>query len=297
MQNATVSFSGSALAHPNIAFIKYWGDTDPMRHLPSNGSISMNLGNLYALTRVNFIPGLTADLLTLNGNTIQGPGLKRVSSLLDRVRKIAHKEIKAEVVSNNNFPTSAGIASSAAAFAALSLAATTALGVNLSESELSRLARRGSGSACRSIPAGFVEWQVGNNECDSFATSIAPPEHWKLVDCIAVVQTGKKAIGSKEGHTIAATSPLQAARVAGATQRLDKCRRAILERDFTALAEISELDCLMMHAVMDDFSPFSFLLGTCFYKNHEACSGMAKRRIASLFYDRCWGQYSRDLFE
>jgi diphosphomevalonate decarboxylase len=127
--------------------------------------------------------------------------------------------------------------------------------LKLGEPELSRLARRGSGSAARSIPGGFVEWQVGTDEDDSFAFSIAEPKHWDLVDCVAIVSTSHKKTGSTEGHSIAGTSPLQAARVADAPRRLDICRKAILERDFNTFASIVELDSDMMHAVMMTSTP------------------------------------------
>jgi len=148
-----------------------------------------------------------------------------------------------------------GIASSAAAFAALSLAATTAAGLELGEKELSRLSRTGSGSACRSIPGGFVEWQAGTNDETSFAFSVAPPDHWNLTDCIAIISRAHKPTGSTEGHALAGSSPLQAARIESAAERLARCRGAILERDFEALAEVVELDSNMMHAVMMTSTP------------------------------------------
>jgi diphosphomevalonate decarboxylase len=159
------------------------------------------------------------------------------------------------VVSENDFPTGAGIASSASAFAALALASTTALGMKLTESELSRLARRGSGSACRSVPEGFTEWDAGSSDQDSFARSIAAPSHWQLADCIAVVQTGEKHAGSTEGHKIANTSPVQRARVEDAPDRLKICREAILKKDFEKLADIIELDSNLLHAVMMTSDP------------------------------------------
>ena len=85
--------------------------------------------------------------------------------------------------------------------------------------------------------------------------SVAPPQHWDLVDCITVVASGHKPVGSTEGHALAGSSPLQAARVADAPRRLDIACRALLERDFPALAEIVEQDSSMMHAVMMTSSP------------------------------------------
>ena len=244
----------TALAHPNIALIKYWGNRDNELRLPVNGSLSMNLDGLFTRTSVSF-GNAKFDSLTINSQPVRGKGLERVSFILDLVRDMAGTRDRAEVTSENNFPTGAGIASSASAFAALTLSASNAAGLSLSEPELSRLARRGSGSASRSIPGGFVEWQMGSEEADSFAFSIAPPNHWELSDCIAIVSAGHKKTGSTEGHAIAGTSSLQSARVADAPHRLDLCRRAVLERDFAALANIMELDSDMMHAVMMTSSP------------------------------------------
>jgi len=250
--------SVTAFAHPNIALIKYWGNRDNALRLPANNSISMNLDRLFTQTTVTFSASFEDDSLYIHEKLITGPGLERVSEFLDLVRKMAGTNQRAEVVSENNFPSGAGIASSASAFAALALAASKAAEITLTEKELSRLARRGSGSACRSTPSGFVEWYAGVDDADSFAASIAPPEHWDLVDCVAIVSVGHKKTGSTEGHALAPTSPLQAARVADAPRRLDQCRRAILERDFDALASVIELDSDMMHAVMMTSNPGLF---------------------------------------
>ncbi|KAF0108294.1 MAG: diphosphomevalonate decarboxylase [Anaerolineaceae bacterium] len=247
----------SAQAHPNIALIKYWGNRDEALRLPANGSISMNLAGLETRTSVTWDEKRVArgDAFNLNGSPVTGPGLERVSAFLDLVRKMAGFDFRADVVSVNNFPAGAGIASSASAFAALALAAAKAAGLDLAEADLSRLARRGSGSACRSVPGGFVEWAAGASDADSFAVSIAPPEGWPLVDIIAIVSEAHKSTGSTEGHALAATSPLQGARVADAPRRLDLCRDAILKRDFAALAEVTELDSALMHAVMMTSTP------------------------------------------
>jgi diphosphomevalonate decarboxylase len=247
--------TATAQAFANIAFIKYWGNRDNELRLPMNGSISMNLDGLFTRTTVSFQPSLPYDELIINGHEVMGAGLVRISYILDIIRGVANVHEYAEVISENNFPSGAGIASSASAFAALALAGSTAAGLRLSEQELSRLARRGSGSAARSIPSGFVEWQAGTSDEDSFAFSIAPPDHWDLVDCVAVVSAAHKKTGSTEGHGIAWTSPLQAARVADAPRRLETCRKAILERDFITFASIVELDSDMMHAVMMTSTP------------------------------------------
>jgi diphosphomevalonate decarboxylase len=251
----SIHTTAKAQANPNIAFVKYWGDCDSDLRLPANGSISMNLGSLFTQAQVTFKQELKQDLLTINGESIFGLALERVNKFLDLVRELAGKQMRAEVISSNNFPVGAGIASSAAAFAALSLAATRAMGLEMSEKDLSRLARRGSGSACRSIPSGFVLWQPGCDDQESYACSIAPPEHWALVDCIAIVKAEPKKIGSSQGHRLAGTSILQASRVADVPRRLKLCSKAIEKRDFALLADIIELDSNLMHAVMMTSSP------------------------------------------
>jgi len=127
----------------------------------------------------------------------------------------------------------------------------------LPEAELSALARQGSGSAARSIPSGFVEWDMGEDGRPetSFAHTIAPPEHWDLRDVIAVVSQKHKAIGSTSGHALARTSPLQAARVATVPERLARCREALVTRTSGRLADLVEADSDLMHAVMLTSTP------------------------------------------
>ena len=247
--------SATAVAHPNIAFIKYWGNQNDALRLPQNGSISMNLGDLTTRTTVQFSSGLSEDRISVNGSFLKGEALSRVSRFMDQVRGLADEKRYAEIESVSNFPIGAGIASSAAAFAALALAGSAAAGVNLSEPELSRLARLGSGSACRSIPAGFCEWIQGDSDETSIAVSIASPASWQLTDLIAIVSTEHKKVGSTAGHSGAATSPYQQARVESAPERLVECRNAILHRNFDRLAEVSERDSTMMHAVMMTQNP------------------------------------------
>ena len=210
----------------------------------------MNLAELETRTRVTFDSSFPMDIFDLNGKRQNGPALDRVLKHLDLLRGLRGISTHAHILSENNFPTGAGIASSASGFAALTLATVTALGLEISEIDLSRLARRGSGSACRSIPAGFTEWQKGNSDFDSFAFSLAAPDHWALVDCIALIEDEQKKTGSTDGHALATTSPLQAARLADSIRRLEICRSAIKNKDFQALADIVEMDSNLLHAVM-----------------------------------------------
>lgn len=245
----------TAIAHPNIAFIKYWGNRDDALRLPLNGSISMNLSGLESRTTVQFDEALEHDTFELNGEFQSSASLQRVSQFLDYVRRLVGSTSYARVSSTNNFPTGAGIASSASAFAALALAASKAAGLDLDQKDLSRLARLGSGSACRSVPDGFVEWLPGKDDASSYAVSIAPKDHWGLVDAVAVVSQEHKPIGSTSGHKLAHTSPLNAQRVLDAPERLKNCRDALLERDFAGFADVVELDSNYMHAVMRTSNP------------------------------------------
>ena len=251
------SSCATAIALPNIAFIKYWGNRDEKLRLPVNASLSMNLAGLETETTVEFNDGWERDEVIIGGETQSDQPRERVIAHLDLIRALAGLSLRARVDSRNNFPTGTGIASSASAFAALSLAAATAAGLRLSEAGLSALARQGSGSAARSIPGGFVEWDLGETGRPetSFAHTIAPPEHWDLRDVIAVVSQKHKAIGSTSGHALARTSPLQAARVATVPERLARCREAVVTRDFARFAELVEADSDLMHAVMLTSTP------------------------------------------
>jgi diphosphomevalonate decarboxylase len=245
----------TALAHPNIAFIKYWGLRDVIHRIPANDSLSMNIAGLSTRTTVTLDSSLDADVLVLNGQRASGAGLERAQHFMDRIRRLAGNRTYTLIESENNFPIGAGVASSASGFAALALAGTSAFGLALPEPALSSLARYGSGSACRSIPGGFVEWRTDPETGDSYASSFAPPDHWDLVDCIAVLSESHKKTGSQAGMRLAGTSPLQAARVADSARRVRLCRQAILARDFDAFAAITELDSNLMHAVMMTSEP------------------------------------------
>jgi diphosphomevalonate decarboxylase len=250
-----MKMQATARAHPNIAFIKFWGLDDDVNRVPANGSLSMNIAPLATTTTVEFDSQVKEDAFTLNGVKVMGDGLMRAQHFMDRIRRLAGESLYARINSENNFPMGAGLASSASGFAALALAGTAALGLDLSERTLSGLARFGSGSACRSIPGGFVEWLVDPLSGESYAQSIAPPEHWDLADCIVVLNEDHKAVGSEAGMRSARTSPLQDARVQDADRRLDVCRKAILSRDFGSLARVTELDSNLMHAVMMTSNP------------------------------------------
>lgn len=166
-------------ATSDVALIKYWGVKDKELRLPMNGSIALTLDNLHSTSTVEFDPTLARDQITIDGKSIEAES-SRASKHLDRIREIAMKEgltdktIYARVSSENNFPTSTGLSSSGSGFAALTIAASAAIGLDLSEKELSILSRQGSGSSCRCVCAGIVEWQDGNSSEESFAQTLYP---------------------------------------------------------------------------------------------------------------------------
>jgi diphosphomevalonate decarboxylase len=249
MPDSETSGLATAVACANIAFVKYWGNVVPVLRLPFNNSLSMNLSAATSTTTVEFDGRLQTDEIALDDLTLHGAARERVVGHLDLVRDLAKRADRAKVTSHNSFPTGTGIASSAAGFAALSVSAAAAAGLDMSERELSALARRGSGSASRSIPSGFVEWQTASEDADSYAWSIAPPEHWDLRDIVAVVSQKHKSIGSGGGHDAATTSPHFPARIRSLPGRLNEVRRAIIDRDLERLGPVVEAEALDLHAM------------------------------------------------
>ena len=242
----------AASARANIALIKYWGKADggPL-NIPAVGSISITLDALRSDTEVVFDQSMQEDELTLNGRACPEQ-LDRVSRCLNMLRAHAGVDHSARVTSRNNFPTGAGLASSASGFAALTAAASRALAVELPAKELSIIARQGSGSAARSIFGGFVEMHAGSRPdgSDSYAEQLIAADAWPLEVVIAVTEFGEKGVSSRIGMArSAATSPYHSAWVIGHPADLRQGRRAVLNADFEALADVAERNCLRMHGV------------------------------------------------
>lgn len=248
----------TAVAGSNIALIKYWGNRDDALRLPHNNSISLTLDKASTTTTVQFTDALNTDEITINSRMVVGPARDRVTRHLDHLRQRFGCKLAARVASENNFPMASGIASSASAFAALTVAAAGALGHSPAPADLSALARLGSGSASRSILGGYVEWLAADKHEGSYAVQIAGPDHWQIIDVIAVLSSGEKRVKSTEGHQTAHTSPLYPGRLAHVETQIPRLREAILRRDFTTLGQIAELDALSMHAVMMTSQPSLF---------------------------------------
>jgi diphosphomevalonate decarboxylase len=241
--------SFTAIAHPNIALIKYWGKRDVARNLPAVGSLSVTLDGLRARTSVGFDADLQHDQVILNGREDVGAA-RRVTACLDRLRREAGIRSGARVISDNDFPTGAGLASSAAGIAALVTAAAAALRLTLPAERLIDIACLGSGSAPRSLYGGLVAMRNLPDGCIT-CESVLAPESWPVSIIIAVTATEPKAVSSREGMELSRqTSPFYAEWVGGHEADLGAALEHVRQRDFAALGELAEHNCLKMHSVM-----------------------------------------------
>lgn len=243
----------TARACANIALVKYWGKRDAALNLSAAGSLSLTLDALTTETTVAFDEALPDDQLILDGVVAKAADRERVSQFLDLVRAESGVPINAKVTSRNDFPTASGLASSASGFAALALAASRAAGMTLDPQALSILARRGSGSAARSVFGGFVKMHTGSRSEEGYAepvASIAPGFLEQLRMVVAVVGGGvPKAHGSRDAmdHT-AATSPMYRAWLELVPKDLERAEAAIAKGDLEALGQLAEANAMAMHA-------------------------------------------------
>jgi diphosphomevalonate decarboxylase len=243
----------SAIAHPNVALIKYWGKRNAAANLPATGSLSLTLSGLETRTRIEFSADFSTDCLRVNGSE-DARAAQRVSTCLDQLRAMAGTSACASVESENNFPTGAGLASSASGYAALITAAAAALGIEGSETELANIARQGSGSAPRSLYEGIV---LLTNQGEGIACrSVCTPEEWPLQVIVAVTSRQAKPVGSTEGmERSRETSPYYSAWVDSHAADLTAALDCVAGHDFEQLAELSEYSCLKMHALAMSSQP------------------------------------------
>ncbi len=254
----------SAIAHSNIAFVKYWGRSrhhDPNLNIPSNDSVSMTKygltkgTHLQTITTIHFSGDYEEDIGILDGEAVKGRRMERILSVVDPLREKAAVEYSFKMMSENDFPTQAGLASSAAGFAALAIAAVDALGLNLSKEDISTYARLGSGSAARSVYGGFVYWNKGNSHETSYAEQICGPNDFDISAVIAIIHEGKKDVTSDVGHELAKTSIFNEVRIKKSQEQAEEIGKAILEDDFSKVGKIAEENCMYMHAVMMTSEP------------------------------------------
>ena len=253
----------TARAHTNIALVKYWGKANAHLMLPQTSSLSLTLDQFYTDTTVQFDPRLTADQVTVNQVPLDEHASRKVRHVLDLVRTRANTSLFARVDSVNHVPMAAGLASSASAFAALAGAASRAAGLKLDFPDLSRLARRGSGSATRSVYGGFVEWHAGHDDATSFAEPLMEQVDWPIAMVALVLNAQRKKISSSHGmQTSVATSPYYPAWKRVVAHDLAAIKPAILDRDFTTVGEILEANAMRMHALtLSAIPPYSYFNG------------------------------------
>jgi len=245
-------------ARANIALAKYWGKADAALNLPAVPSVSMTLDPLLTHTRVSFVDGLAADSFLLGGHFAEPEETARVTKLLDRVRDEAGLSLRAEVESNNQFPTASGLASSASGFCALAAAARAAAGLPFDRAAISAMARQASVSAARSAFGGYVELPLGKpGDGAHGASELAPPSHWDLRIVVAVTSEGRKAVGSTSGmvHT-ERTSPYYKSWVEASPRLAAEVRAGILARDLPRVGTAMEQSTLSMHACAMAAAPY-----------------------------------------
>ncbi|MFT7626135.1 MAG: diphosphomevalonate decarboxylase [Myxococcota bacterium] len=271
----------TATAHANIALVKYWGKRDVPLNLPAAGSLSLTLSGLTTTTTVRF--GAARDSMTINESPL---GLGKAAKVLDIIRGLADLDAPAECRSTNDFPTGAGLASSASGLAALTVAAAAAAGLELSAERLSAIARIGSGSATRSLFGGFAEWRAGvkPDGSDSHAVPLFGPQHWDLRVVVAVVSARPKAVGSTEGMTrTLKTSPFHRPWLETVDADLVEARAAVEQRDLAALGRVAERSCLRMHALMMGADPALMYLRSESWAVIEAVRALQKDGVPCFF--------------
>ncbi len=277
----------TATANANIALVKYWGKRDPALNLPARGSLSVTLEGLTTTTTVELQSERGAvDQLRLGGELADAEVLAKALRVIEPIRALTGRSERVSMTSENSFPTGAGLASSASGLAALTVAAAGAFGLEASPTELSRLARVGSGSACRSLFGGFVEWHAGAREdgLDSFASPLYPPEHWDLAVVVAVVSPGKKAVGSTNGMThTRLTSPFHEPFLASVDGDLAAAKEAIQARDFGALARVAQRSSLRMHAAMQAADPALIYLNPESWTVIQRVQALARDGVPAFF--------------
>ncbi|MGW3414776.1 diphosphomevalonate decarboxylase [Streptomyces sp. NPDC000888] len=249
--------AATAVAHPNIALVKYWGKRDEQLFLPRTDSLSMTLDIFPTTTRVRLAPRADKDTVTFNGRPATGEALRRIVAFLELVRERAGRAHRAVVDTANTVPTGAGLASSASGFAALAVAAAAAYGLGDDATALSRLARRGSGSASRSLFGGFALWHAGystGTAAQADLSSYAEPVPWAGLDpalVVAVLDAGPKAVSSRAAmRRTVDTSPLYEPWARSSRDDLSDMVAALRRGDLDAVGEVAERNALGMHATM-----------------------------------------------
>lgn len=251
-----------AFAPTNIALCKYWGKRDSELNLPVTSSLSVALPGKGAITQLS-IQDQSQDRIILNDQEIGAntPFSKRLTEFLDLFRP--QKNWYLQITIKMNIPVAAGLASSACGFASIVLALKTLFAWQLKQRDLSILARLGSGSACRSLSLGFVEWQAGVQEDGMDSYGEALPVEWPgLCLGILAISDQQKAISSREAmQRTVDTSVLYSAWPKKMAQDMAIVKQALRVRNLSLLAGTAESNALSMHAtILSSWPPICYFL-------------------------------------
>ncbi|WP_338489820.1 diphosphomevalonate decarboxylase [Ruoffia tabacinasalis] len=239
-------------AYTNIALIKYWGKRNKELFLPVTSSLSLTLNEFYTETTLEWNTQSNEDTFTLDGQIQDINAIEKVSRFINMFRDLSGIHRPVHVKSTNHVPTAAGLASSASAFAALASACNDLFGTNLSNKELSTYARRGSGSATRSLFGGFTVWHKGiGDEPDSSYAEMIDEADWDIGMLVVMINKEQKKISSRVGmeHTIK-TSPFYKLWPETVAEDLEAIIPAIENRDFPTIGQIAEHNAMKMHATI-----------------------------------------------
>jgi len=244
--------SATAIAHPNFALIKYWGKSNVSGNIPAMNSLAITLDSMTSETTVSFPDGLKKDTWILNG--VEQPSLGQIQLPCEHLKKISHIDQPCLIESTNNFPTAAGLASSASGIASLITALDNALGTKLSSQQMVEAAMLGSGSAARSLFSGFVHLEVVQDQ--SKCATILEAKEWPLNVIVCVTSTKQKTISSRQGMEISRkTSPMYSDWARNHQEDMELALKAIAAKNFDQLGKIAEQNCLKMHKVMKTSQP------------------------------------------
>ncbi len=264
-----------AEAHPNIALVKYWGKRDGADNVPATPSLSITLSQLRTRTRVQLAPSSRDRVVVLNGKVVSDAKIEAcLDRLVARARSVAPG---LRIDTDNNFPTAAGLASSASGFAALITAMDAALGLQMSDVERSIEARRASASAARSLYGGFVTLSGGNDAASWIARPELDAAAWPLAVVIAICSDAAESRVVERRHAAVDDRPLSTP-VGPKPPRPTSidARAAVAARDFDRLGAIAEANCLAMHAVMLSARPaLSYWTGATVDVHGRECANCA----------------------
>ena len=246
----------TALSHPNKALVIYWGNENDTLRIPSRPSLSVTLQGinhpLDYIVSLRTIGSSERDKVIIDGTEDKGEIYNQFVYHLNAMREYTGFKEKLEVTTRKSFPVGSGLAGSAASASALAEAFAGLVGKTADTRLKSIMARRGSGSASRSIFGGFVMWQKGNSDKSSYAKQLFNENHWDLRNVIAMVSTSSKKIRSIEGMKLSKkTCPekIYSEFVRVANDHIEQISTAVLERDIAKLGVLYEKENYLFRQV------------------------------------------------